>query len=83
MERITVRAVQGVVPSVEMPAQWEKLMEQITFEAEDADAVIQLLVEFIEDIYSYLNISLPEDLDPEVELMRIVQAIKDKQNGNG
>ena len=55
-------------------------MEQITFEAEDADAVIQLLVEFIEDIYAYLNISLPEDLDPEVELMRIVQAIKDKQN---
>ena len=55
-------------------------MEQITFEAEDADAVIQLLVEFIEDIYSYLNIALPEDLDPEVELVRIVQAIKDKQN---
>ena len=55
-------------------------MEQITFEAEDADAVIQLLVEFIEDIYSYLNITLPEDLDPEVELVRIVQAIKDKQN---
>jgi len=58
-------------------------MEHITFEAEDADAVIQLLVEFIEDIYSYLNITLPEDLDPEVELVRIVQAIKDKQNGNG
>jgi len=58
-------------------------MEHITFEAEDADAVIQLLVEFIEDIYSYLNITLPEDLDSEVELVRIVQAIKDKQNGNG
>jgi hypothetical protein len=75
--------MQGVVSGVEMPAQWEKLMEHITFEAEDADAVIQLLVEFIEDIYSYLNITLPEDLDPEVELVRIVQAIKDKQNGNG
>ena len=58
-------------------------MEQITFDAGDADAVIGLLVEFIEDIYSYLNITLPEDLDPKVELVRIVQAIKDKQNGNG
>lgn len=58
-------------------------MDEITFDAEAAEDVVDLLVEFIEDIYSYLNLSLPEDLDPEVELVRIVQAIKDKQNGNG
>ena len=46
----------------------------------DPEDVIDVLVEFLEDIYAYLNLPLPEDLDPEVELMRIVQAIKDKQN---
>jgi hypothetical protein len=46
----------------------------------DAEEVIDVLVGFLEDIYAYLNLPVPEDLDPDVELVRIVQAIKDKQN---
>jgi len=49
-------------------------------EGGDLEDVIELLVEFIEDIYDYLGVELPEDFDPDVELCNLVQAIKDKRN---
>jgi hypothetical protein len=55
-------------------------MKEIHFEADDLEDVVGLLIAFIDDIYGYLGLELPEDLDPEQELVRIVQAIKDKQN---
>lgn len=55
-------------------------MKQIRMEFEEVNDIIQILLSFIDDVYSYLGIDIPEDFDPDVELGRIVQAIKDKQN---
>lgn len=56
-------------------------MRQIGMEFENYDDIINILFSFIDDIYQYLGIELPEDFDPDEELLNVVQAIKDKQNG--
>jgi hypothetical protein len=53
-------------------------MREIHMEFDEVDDIIQLLLGFIDDVYTYLDIEIPEDFDPDEELIRVVQAIKDK-----
>jgi hypothetical protein len=49
-------------------------------EADDTNDLVELLVTFIADIYAALGVDLPDDLDPEVELVRLMQAVEEKRN---
>lgn len=50
-------------------------------DAGDLEEVIDTLAEFIIDLYDYLGIELPEDFDPEVEILNVVAAIKGHRDG--
>ena len=56
-------------------------MRQIGMEFDDLEDVVDTLFRFIDDVYKYLGIELPDHFDPDAELVNIVQAIKDKQDG--
>lgn len=56
-------------------------MRQIGMDFDDIDDVVDALFRFIDDVYKYLGIELPEYFDPDAELINVVQAIKDKQDG--
>lgn len=49
-------------------------------EADDTNDLVELLVTFIADIYAALGVDLPDDLDPDVELVRLMQAVEEKRN---
>jgi hypothetical protein len=55
-------------------------MRQICMESDDPYEVIDILFTFMDDVYKYLGIELPEYFDPDEELVNIVQAIMDKKN---
>jgi hypothetical protein len=55
-------------------------MRQIGMESDDPYEVIDILFTFMDDVYKYLGIELPEYFDPDEELVNIVQAIMDKKN---
>ena len=55
-------------------------MRQIAMDFDEQDEIISILFSFIDDVYQYLGIELPDEFDPEEELINVVQAIKDKQN---
>ena len=57
-------------------------MHELYIEAESTEEVVGILVEFLADIYEYLNLELPEDFDPDAEFVSVVQAIKDFDHGN-
>lgn len=56
-------------------------MHHINIPAEDAEDAVIVLLEFIGDIYEYLGLELPDDFDPDVEFVNIVEAVKDFENG--
>lgn len=55
-------------------------MKQISMDTDDVYEVVDILFSFMDDVYRYLDIELPEHFDPDEELVRIVQAIMDKKN---
>lgn len=57
-------------------------MQELYIEAESTEEVVGILVEFLADIYEYLNLELPEDFDADAEFVSVVQAIKDFDHGN-
>lgn len=56
-------------------------MRHIAIESEDLEEAFDTLFSFIDDVYTYLGIELPDVFDPEKELVRVVQAVKDVKDG--
>lgn len=56
-------------------------MKHIAIECEDLEEAFGTLFSFIDDVYTYLGIELPDVFDSDEELIRIVQAVEDAKNG--
>lgn len=55
-------------------------MQEIYINADTADEALSIMIEFVSDVYEYLEIELPEDFDPEAELVTVIDAIRNKRN---
>jgi len=56
-------------------------MKQIAMDCEDIDDAFGMLLSFVDDVYTYLGIEMPYEFNPDEELVRVVQAVKDIQDG--
>lgn len=56
-------------------------MKHIAIECEGLEEAFDTLFSFIDDVYTYLGIELPDVFDSDEELIRIVQAVEDAKNG--
>jgi hypothetical protein len=55
-------------------------MEHMDIPADNADEAVIMLLEFIGDIYDYLGLELPDEFDADIELVNVVDAIRDRKH---
>lgn len=56
-------------------------MQYMQIPADGAEDAVLVLLEFIGDIYEYLGLELPDEFDPDIEFVNVVDAIKEFEHG--